>query len=492
MAFKNWVTDHRWMSAFRKRTNTKVALNLGTIKIPKPKHADKMFRNWNLETLDAYYDGRQYDHLTPWNDADKMTPLKDKAPLLNYNMAKNMTQRLAAKLVGDTVFPQFAVEEDPITEEYFKYLTKATYLKAFIKEPTLKALSTGSSFLRFYVVNSKYVFECYESKHCYPEFDEAGDLESISIKYIYEDKNDRDEYGTPKQKWYRLDCGKFSDVLYNNPEFKPDEEPIFQVVDDMEHGFGFVQGQWFKTTLAHKIVDGPSIYEDILAFIDVFNYQLSQSSHATSYNLDPQLIVTGLSEEELDSLFKSSEKAWNLGREGKASYLESNLNGVQVGGELRDKLRLHAMDLVRVVLMDPEKVVAHAQSGRALEILHGPMVDLINELRPIWEKCILELLTKINIVNLVITERGYTSPITMPEGFLPSVMTPSLIWPPVFQATIEDMQKKVQVTSQAVAGFLISEETGTKFVAKDFGVENIEEERAKIAATPVRNPFGGF
>jgi hypothetical protein len=31
-----------------------------------------------------------------------------------------------------------------------------------------------------------------------------------------------------------------------------------------------------------------------------------------------------------------------------------------------------------------------------------------------------------------------------------------------------------------------------KWLAKDFGIEDIEEEKAKIAAQPVINPFGGF
>jgi len=65
-------------------------------------------------------------------------------------------------------------------------------------------------------------------------------------------------------------------------------------------------------------------------------------------------------------------------------------------------------------------------------------------------------------------------------------------WPPIFPQTIEDLQKKASLVNTVTAGNLISRETGTRFLARDFGVDNVEEEVQKIAAQPVINPFGGF
>ena len=54
-----------------------------------------------------------------------------------------------------------------------------------------------------------------------------------------------------------------------------------------------------------------------------------------------------------------------------------------------------------------------------------------------------------------------------------------------------DLQGKVSLAASAVTNNLISRETGTKYLAKDFNVEDVEEELRKIMAQPILNVFGG-
>lgn len=489
------VNDIRARWGRKHRSDKRAQRNIGIVKVPMPTGHEMMFRSDHLEVLDAYYESRQYDHLAPWGQTESELghiPLSGRAPKINSNFPKVLCQRLASKLVGDEVFPKLEIEGDPDATEYLRMIIKAARLKSRIIEPIRRELSAGSHFIRFYIEDGSFVITHYLSKYCYPELKPNGDLESIVIKYTYEDKDDLDDNKKPKVKWYKLELGQTVDIKYDNPEFKPDKEPVFQVVDSVRHDLGFVQGEWLRTCEANDGPDGYSLIQDILGFSDEINYSISQSSTAVGYNQDPQLTFKNIDEEEMMNVIRSSSKSWNLGRDGEANFLESNLNGVQVAMELRDKVKIGIMDISRVVLMDPEKMVAQAQSGRALEILHGPMVDLIKELRPHIGQNITNLVLKMAIANLMIIRQGFPAPVSVPDNWAPSSLSVTVNWPPVFAMTIEDIQKKVSVVQAATSSFLISEETGTRYIAKDFGVEDIEEERQKIGAQPVRNPFGGF
>jgi hypothetical protein len=253
-----------------------------------------------------------------------------------------------------------------------------------------------------------------------------------------------------------------------------------------------VQGQWLRTHEDSKDPDGYGLVSDITDFIDEICYSLSQSSQSVSYNQDPILTFNNMNEEEQDGLIRSVMKAWNLGRDGKAQFLESNLSGVERAGELRDKVTQNIGEITRIVMLDPEKIVGSAQSAKAMEVLHAPLKDLIDELRSAMEGQLKSLVLKIGLSILLANKLGIDTPIDIPEGYVPTSFNIVVSWPPIFQQTMEDLQKKVQVVSAAATASLISRETGTRWLAKDFDIEDIEAEIAKIAAQPVLNPFGGF
>lgn len=469
---------------------------LGLISQVRSAFPKESIRNPKLELLDAYYERRQYAGLPEWdqNDPDaEYIPVRKRTPRLQLNFAKTLISRITSKMVGENTFPQFKIEDDMETEEYFRFIIKASKLKGKIVEPTKRMFAVGSVFVRFQIINGSFQFEHFLSKFCHPKFTQTGDLEFVRIQFIFDDLNTLDENGEPKKMWFRMDLSQFTDIKWKPVEFKEGVEPVFEAIEEqVEHQMGFVQGEWFRTMEQPDTPDGPSLIEDILDFIDELNYNFSQSSHAIQYNQDPQLSINGLDQEELDNLIRSSQKAWNLGREGKAEFLESTMNGVTAALEFRDKVRLNIQDISRIVLLDPEKAVAHAQSARAMEVLHGPMIELIHEVRPFFEINIVSLVVKMAVANLIVVRRGDPAPVTIPPGFQPKSMMITLSWPPIFPLTMEDLQKKMGVANTAAAGLFISRETAMRFVAKDFGIEDIEEEQRKIDAQPVINPFGGF
>lgn len=456
------------------------------------------FRDEKLNYLDSYYENTQYSNLAPFDsDSDALgnhIPLRQRQPRIKFAFAKSLAQRVTSKLIGHRSFPTFKIDESPDDEEFFNLIIKESKLHARILEPVRKCVAVGSSFVRFKIADATFKIDYYDSKYCYPEFQENGQLEKVTIKYVYPDKQDKDPQGNPKRKWFKLELNTMSEILFDNPEFNPaaKDEPKFEVIEEVQHGFGFVQGEWLRTSEKPKSPDGYSLIEDVTGFIDELNYSISQSSKAISYNQDPQLVFKGMNEDEVGNVVRSSAKSWVLGREGEAGFIESNLIGAEKALALRDKVKMHIGDISRVLLLDPEKIVGSAQSAKAMEILHGPFVDLVEELRPMIGDSIKSLVLKMGIACLMASKLGIESPIQFPEGYQPKSLDITLKWPEIFPLTIEDMQKKVGLATSAHTGRLISRFTAMRYIQEIFDIKNIDEEAAQIDKEPTINPFGGF
>lgn len=480
------------------RSSQRVANNLGIVAGTSVKGTVRKVRRDDLKTLQDYYDSKQYDSLIGWEEAAAQScagdhvPVRKRKPRLIMPLPKLVCSRIASKLVGEQNFPELSIEDSPEDTAFIKALVKSAKLQSRLQEPLRKTLALGSAFARFAFKDGAFTFEQYSSNYCYPEFDPAGQLLAVRIQYVYADPAELDEKGKPREKWFRMDLGRETDIMYDSPNYSSTSEPQFQVVESVTHNLGFVQGTWFRTMEDLHSPDGFSLYADGRDFCDSINYSLSQSDVAVSYNQDPQLVIKGMDSEEMDTLMRSAAKAWNLGRDGEASLLESSLSGVEKAIELRDKVGLAFQHMTRVIMMDPEKMVAHAQSGEALKVLHGPMVDLVHELRPMIEASINELILKIAITTLVLNQRGEQTFMVIPPGYKPQSLDISATWPPVFALTMEDMQKKLSLGIQASNASVVSREFVLRWMAKDFGIDDIETELAKIAAQPVLNPFGAF
>ena len=493
MALK--LNGRNWLGLPKSRTQQRIDNNLGVIPVSGVGKI-REYRSDEIHKYDQYIESEQYDHLANWDAVNEngmeYLPIRKRKPRIIYNFAKKLVDTVAAKLVGNNVFPTLAVEGDPDTTNFLAAIIRASKLKSRVIDVVKEMLGTGSGFMRFFVIEGVYKLEVYKSNYCYPVFDEKGQLSEIEIRYAYCDETDIDQEGAEKKKWFRMVLSKTADVLYDNPEVSS-SEPVFTEVARVDHELGFVQGEWFRSCDDKHSPDGYSLICDITDFIDSINYGLSQSDQAIMYAQEPQVTISGMDADELDELIRSSTKAWNLGRDGKASFMEASLSGVERAMELRDKMKMGIADVARVVMLDPEKIVGSAQSGKAMEVLHGPLVELVNEIRPWVEDSIVSLITKISFVTLKLAAEGSPIPISIPpEWNGPLSLDIVVSWPPVFPMTMEDLRSKVQIAVQAANASLISRETMTRWLAKDFGIEDVEQEIAKIDGQKILNPFGSF
>lgn len=496
---KNEPAPFQWAnvkSYFGDRSKRRSKNNLGVIELPMKDRG--VFRSSKLDVLDTYFENKQYAGKMEWDEAicnsDDYIAVRQRKPRIIYPFASTLADRLSAKLIGESVFPRLTVTDSPDDQAYLAAVIAESNLRFYLADPIKRTVATGSAFLRFYIVGGRFKIEWYKTKICYPEWQENGQLQSVRIQYVYADWSTIDTRGEPVMRWYRLDLNTEDEILFDNPEYERNVDPEFQEVSRTEHGMGFVQGHWFRTS--EDSDDGVGFIDGIETFIDEFNYSLSQSSQAVGYNQDPQLTINGMDSEEVGTLIRSATKFWNMGREGKGEFLEAGLEGVTKAIELRDKVKQNISDITRVIVLDPEKIVGSAQSAKAMEVLYGPLKDLIDEHRAALGPQIKNLVLKMAMANLIADQNGIEVPIEIPPTYEPKFPIVLLKWPPLFQQTLEDLSKKVSLAGQAKTLGLIAPATATRYVAEDFGIEDIESELKQIeenqAAMAALNPFGGF
>ncbi len=449
-----------------------------------------------LAEIDKYLNNCQYKGKADWQEcrgSKEYVKITDRKPKIIFPFAKVFKDRIGSKLTGASNFPTMKIEED---EEADFFLNKVLIPSSFFKPKMLsvgKNLALrGSAFIRFRFIEGKLSLEEFNSNYCYPEFDQTGQLEKIEIKYVFE-SDEKDDKGQYIKKWKRIVLTKQKDIRYTEPEYNDNHGPEFEVAESVEHNLGFVQGQWFR--FGEDEIDGneePIIYQ-MRGFIDCLNYNLSQADSAASYGMDPQLVVSGIDEDEVDALIKSTEKAWLLGREGSAQHLETSGTGIQSAREHREDLIKYFQHITRLILLDPEKMVANAQSGKAMEVLHGPMVELINELRPWMEKGMKELLQKVTVTIVILNNMNIPTEFTIPPKWQPQSLDITTTWPPIFELTTQDKQQILSMGLQAANANVISRDTALRWIQSqgvNFGVEDFELEIQKVNTQQQFNTFG--
>ena len=467
------------------RTQLKIKNNLGVIPGDKSPLVLRWRCRW-LRVLQHYMERTQYDDKMDWFDAERnneFVPLRDRKPFIISPLPSVHVARINSKLFGIEAFPSFFIENDDTSSELLSIIIKTIFFQTNIKEIGKELLAYGSAFLSFRLENGSVVLEAYNPNHCYPVFDQYNDLESITIKFVFPDPEDLDKKtGKPIEKWYCKKLTKTQDILYDNPKYLTNAKPVFSPVDSVEHGLGFVQGQWFKLSTDPRVLDGDSLIQDILDLTDSLSYNLSQSDRASEYGNDPQTIFSGLTVDELESLVKSKDRAWALGREGSAQFLEISGTGLQNATEQDRRIRQAAQEITRAIFHDPEKITGSAQSAVAMKVLYAPLVDFILEVRPIVEHSMIKLITKIFLLFIKFNSQGVQLPIQMPANYNPKSIDISVKWKDVFPMTIQDFQQLSTVLTSLSNANIISRETVLEKLSQYpwLKIDDIQQEVSKV------------
>ena len=492
--------ERRYLADSFNRLLTKAQNNLGIIfkgktyittgGVIKP---IRLWRKNELEVLDRYLKNNQYEEIKDnWNPniSGLQHDTRKTKPKFVLPLPEIATQKINSYITGDKSRLKFNFQDMKDQEDFNKFLEDICFYYN-LQNIVPSYLVNGSCFIRFYVSSdNKITIIPYNSKYVYPTFNDSLELESVTIKMIYT-TDEVDGQGNPIRKWKKFDLNETEDIEYDNPIYEPDKEPKFKVKKEIKHNIGVVQGEWFKTfgRYEQNEVDGMSLIDGALDFMDALNYKLSKEDASLFFHLLPTLFSQGidpenLTEDERISYMKhqksmdgmnliSSEKPPG---ESEMRFLESSGVGLSLSETYYNRSIQLLQYILNIVLLDPERMAAHAQSGVAMRMLHKPVLEYVEALRPMLKKSQISLLKKIAhtcIVKKVPMLSNKVLGRIIEDKFETS-------FGDFFENTASDVQAKVSNAVQAVASSLISKETATNYLAKDFDIKNLSEELEKI------------
>jgi hypothetical protein len=489
-------------------------------------------RQRELDTLERYAEGKQYEGLPDWF-TDQPIPLWQRAPCIIYTMTKSAIQSNVDLVLGEGRFPNITSNpgEDDGDEEQGLDETDS--------ENVDRALVSIFDRVRFRVVsrqalhhaqqaksvagiagtrNGKPFIELVRSKWCEPTFDETGERRVIklTIRYAYVEWL-KEPDGTWKLKplLYRRVIDDKSDTTYKPVECRPDgREPSDTAwVEDpartVKHDLGFCPVHWYAfmrecTTVADY--DGVAIHQDHLQEIRGLDFCISQKHRAALFCGDPQIVETGVEKgfNPSGDVGTTSTPASIMGGPGQAqtgAYQSTGGKAARIKspgavwqyedpnakvdylvlppGAL-EALDTHAADLrnklaeaLFVVVLDPQNLkLAAAISGKAIEQLRARQFDRCDQIRDDVAQGWLLPMTKLLLRVALATDIKLKSFIAY-DGAEPMLF---IKWPAGYvKPDAVDEQATVTMTAAAKEGGFCTQRQAVEKVASIFGTSSVDQ-----------------
>lgn len=495
-----------------------------------------------LDRLDAYAETRQYDALKYDWDGNLMgyageadiapgwyVPLRQRRPNVRSDIGKLIIRRLTAMALGEDSWPQITVPGDEEAEDYAKALAEACNLEAKMQEARNRGGGCGTAVVSFSFIDGQPRVKVHEAKHMHPlrwvDRDEHT-LGAVLKAYRYT-RTVWGLDGKPKEAafYFARYWDEQQEVVWDPiPEELARAGTWARVVKSYQvmHEYGECPVYWRQNLADSEREDGLSDIDGLGETIDAVNRLLSATTKGTIANVDPTLVIKDDPGANPGVVRKGSDNA--IFSKGGADYLELRGDAVKTAIELADRLTRNLLDVAGVVIGDPEKMGAKAQSAAALKMLYLPMCNQCDLLRVQYGELIVAVLRGMlraaKLINAtapgpilttvdgrrvqqkpvvvlpprIDVDEGDMDPTTgeRPKEETMVERTPGeldrieLKWPPYFQPTLTDVNQMVEATTKA-KGQVISQRTAVKYVAGVFGVTDIDKEMAEIDVERERN-----
>lgn len=456
-----------------------------------------------LDALESLYWGRQYEGkglATPWDkqpsQARYVPPLREQRPSVQYDLPRVIVDRPTALLFGEGRFPEVSLEgdEDP---EAIRAVNR--WLTQIVDEGALPHTALawarqggrlGTAVLTWAIVEGEFEFEPHLALYCEPTFHRRKRNRLIQLEKRYKFRRQVPEVVmgvmtlVDKEFWHRELWDEERHVVYKEVPVGDGAEPDWPIDDEILHGFGFVPAVWVKNLDDgdSSKTDGISLLEGLADVMESIDRTLTQTDRAIRYNQDPERIYYGLREGDRDKLQSGGGATTALPPkpQGGVELVELRGEGQRIALDHINGQRGRVLEVSRVILPDPERLLAAARSGAALRILHAPTIELVGELRENYGQALRQILEQILRAaregTLQVLGRLSTPP--------PAVIPPgkvTLLWGDYFEPTPEDL-RVIAETVAALRGVL-DHETLVRYLASYFGIRDVNAVMERLGRT---------
>lgn len=438
-------------------------------------------------------------------DAGADAPLSFRKPSAPYYLGKIIVDRFTSMLFSAKRHPTLN-SHDPATADWLVGFAEATRLWAKMIQARRFGGAMGAVGLGFKFVQGRPIVEVFDPRWCDVELDDREGMVvgSLEIRYQWvSEVRQPDGTWTEVWFWYRRVITSETDTVWPKVTAAAGEEPDWAKIKHIEtkHGLGFCPVVWIQNLPVLDDIDGDPDCHGAFDLIEEIDALYSQASLGTKANCDPTLLIS--SDAEWDAIKKGSRHALQVGAGESASYLEIAGGGIEKAMSLADRLEEKALTVSSCVLDRNEG--GPARSVEELDHKYSAMIDQADVLREQYGELGLKRLLEMVLraarakgsVRPVKGEDGVTKlvreVVTLPKRVvvgedgerkyedrqLGSGDSVEIIWPEYFTIGTDELAKRVDAATKAKQGGLIDRTHAAQFVAKEFGVENLQETLAK-------------
>ncbi|HTQ70966.1 MAG TPA: hypothetical protein VMH92_05670 [Acidocella sp.] len=443
-------------------------------------------RAFTLATLKAVLDGTFYD-VQPYrwheerNGAGEYVPVAMRAPSIRYGLCRMVVEDSVSLLFGDCHFPAIQCD-DEATVDALKALTKEIHLDLTMTDAAMRG-SVGSVALLVRVLKQRVFVDVFDTIYLNPTYDpeEPDRLVRVTEKYRVKGADLKAQgYAIAQTElgqdfWFSRAWDDMEETWFIPQLVTAETEPARDDSRSVTHKLGFCPWVWIKNLPGGDGVDGASTFKAAIDTQIELEYQLSLGGRALKYSAAPTLLIKDPSGEGPGKI--SAGDAIMVGENGDAKWLEIDGSAAKATLEYVRALREVALESIHGNRSNADKLSA-AQSGKALELLHQPLIWLADKLRLTYGECGLLPLYRM----IVKAAQRYPIKVAGKPVKLSDAHELTLNWPRWFPATASDRASDATTLTTLTKGGLMSEETAVKQIAPVYEIASEQGELAAIAA----------
>nr|WP_321985344.1 phage portal protein [uncultured Lichenicoccus sp.] len=459
--------------------------------IPKPPGLSERAQRLDLlaKVLDgALYDSLQYEFGDEQNGTGEYVPLKQRKPSIRYNLCRMVVEDSVSMLFGEGRFPTIDCADDRTKATIKDIIDESNLTEVMVDAATRGSVGSVAIFLR--VLKGRVFWQAMPTLALTPVWDpeEPDSLKSITERYQVKGSDLAAQgYEIPEEQgtqtyWFQRIWDSLSETWFLPLSLDDERDGKPQLVDKdrtVQHGLGFVPAVWIRNLPGGDDIDGACTFALGIETQIEIEYRLSQGGRALHYASDPLMMIREPAGDPDGDMVRSASNAIIVSKDGDAKMLEINGASTSAIIDYSRALRDLALETMHGNRSTPEKLAA-AQSGRAMELLYQPLINLVDKLRHSYGRGVQRLLRMVVLANARSPLKAYDEPIA--RGTLSTKNRLTLVWGPYFPATIHDKQLMGQTLGGLKRDGLISRETAVERVVEFEDVADIKAEMARIQA----------
>lgn len=445
--------------------------------------------------LTAFRDGSFFDVLgVPFQqettEDGSYVPLRKRKPTLHVSWVNEVIEDVGALLFGEGHFPEIETDSEELSEAVQQLIEEAD-LRTIMSEAVLRA-SVGSAvlFIRFMGKPGKLrpIVSVTDSTWYVPEFDSADPKKLVGLVERYKVKGSDLRalgYAIPEDDlnadwWWKTAWDTVMETGFVPAKVETDENgtPNDATTPDpkrtVQHDLGFVPAIWIKLPGGDDPLDGRCLFAQAMDTVIEADYQLSQLGRGLKYSQDPLKVVS--LDGEVPADFKkivAGSDILVLPKGGEAKLLETNGEGSRTVMEYVSLLRRYAVRAISGSPIDPERLTV-PQSGRAMEILNMPLIQLADKMRSVMGDVLLR------IFSMVLEASGKKPVFVGGKPFPKESGGIRLRWPEWYPPTAMDRLQDVQAVAAATQAGIMSTESALRFLSSRFDIDSVDDELKRL------------